>query len=69
MRSFRRLATIPWVQKAVAAAEYLRLAWKTSSFAIDPVDIYERIVPDLPVIAACGTASISWRRFFAAAIA
>jgi lysophospholipid acyltransferase (LPLAT)-like uncharacterized protein len=42
------------VQKAagVAGAEYLRLVWKTNSFAIDPVDIYERIVPDLPLIVA-----------------
>jgi lysophospholipid acyltransferase (LPLAT)-like uncharacterized protein len=54
MRSFRRLGTIPWVQKAVGvvAAEYLRLVWKTNSFAIDPVDIYDRIVPDVPIIVA-----------------
>ncbi len=54
MISFRRLGTIPWVQKAVGvvAAEYLRLVWNTSSFAIDPVDIYERIVPDVPIIVA-----------------
>ncbi len=54
MRSFRRLGTIPWVQKAIGviAAEYLRLVWKTNSFAIDPVDIYDRIVPDVPIIVA-----------------
>ena len=54
MRSFRRLGTIPWVQKAVGvvAAEYLRLVWKTSSFAIDPVDIYDRIAADVPIIVA-----------------
>ena len=54
MRSLRRLRTVSWVQKTVGvlAAEYLRLVWKTNSFAIDPVDIYERIVPDLPLIVA-----------------
>ena len=54
MISFRRLGAIPWVQKAVGvvAAEYLRLVWKTNSFAIDPADIYERIVPDVPIIVA-----------------
>jgi len=54
MISFRRLGAIPWVQKAVGvvAAEYPRLVWKTNSFAIDPADIYERIVPDVPIIVA-----------------
>ena len=54
MRSLRRIGTIPWVQKAagILTAEYLRLVWKTNSFAIDPADIYERVVPDLPVIVA-----------------
>jgi lysophospholipid acyltransferase (LPLAT)-like uncharacterized protein len=54
MKKLRRLGTIPWVQKSVGvlAAEYLRLVWKTSSFAIDPPDFYSRIAPDLPVIVA-----------------
>ena len=54
MRSLRHIATIPWVQKAagVLSAEYLRLVWKTNSFAIDPPDFYERVAPELPVIVA-----------------
>jgi lysophospholipid acyltransferase (LPLAT)-like uncharacterized protein len=41
-------------QKAVGvlAAEYLRLVWKTNSFVIEPVDFYERIRPELPIIVA-----------------
>jgi len=54
MISTRRIATIRWVQKSVGflAAEYLRLVWKTSSFAIEPTDFYERVAPDLPAIVA-----------------
>jgi lysophospholipid acyltransferase (LPLAT)-like uncharacterized protein len=54
MISTRRIAAVPWVQKSVGvlAAEYLRLVWKTSSFAIEPADFYDRVVPDLPVIVA-----------------
>jgi lysophospholipid acyltransferase (LPLAT)-like uncharacterized protein len=53
-RSFRRLTTAPWSQTAVgiAGAEYLRLIWKTSRFALEPPDIYEAVKPDLPVIVA-----------------
>lgn len=36
----------------VLAAEYLRLVWLTSRFAIDPPDLYERIPSDLPLIVA-----------------
>src|SRR5215471_13735443 len=36
---------------AVAAA-YLRLVWKTSRFAVEPPDFYDRVAPDLPVIIA-----------------
>ena len=52
--SFRRLTTAPWFQTAVGVvgAEYLRLIWKTSSFALEPPDIYETVKPDLPVIVA-----------------
>jgi lysophospholipid acyltransferase (LPLAT)-like uncharacterized protein len=54
MISFRNITNIPWVQKSigVSAAEYLRLVRKTSSFAIDPPDFYERVVPHVPFIAA-----------------
>jgi lysophospholipid acyltransferase (LPLAT)-like uncharacterized protein len=54
MLPLRRIGDIPWLQKAAGnlAAAYLRLVWKTNSFAIDPVDIYERIVPDVPIIVA-----------------
>ncbi len=36
----------------VLAAEYLRFVWNTSRTVVEPVDIYERIVPNLPVIIA-----------------
>jgi lysophospholipid acyltransferase (LPLAT)-like uncharacterized protein len=36
----------------VAAAEYLRLVWKTSRRELEPADIYERIAPSMPVIIA-----------------
>src|SRR6476661_2778147 len=41
-------------QKAVGltAAEYLRFVWKTNRVTIEPPEIYERVVPDLPVIIA-----------------
>jgi lysophospholipid acyltransferase (LPLAT)-like uncharacterized protein len=44
----------PWVRSAggIAAAEYLRLVWKTSRFVIEPPDIYERVASDLPIIIA-----------------
>ncbi len=52
--SLRRLTTAPWFQTAVGVvgAEYLRLIWNTSSFALEPPDIYETVKPDLPVIVA-----------------
>ena len=52
--SLRRLTTAPWFQTAVGvvAAEYLRLVWKTSRFALEPPDIYQIVKPDLPVIVA-----------------
>jgi lysophospholipid acyltransferase (LPLAT)-like uncharacterized protein len=54
MSSLKRIVAAPRVQKAigVAAAEYLRLVWNTSRIVTEPPDIYERIVPDLPVIIA-----------------
>jgi lysophospholipid acyltransferase (LPLAT)-like uncharacterized protein len=36
----------------VAAAEYLRLVWKTGRFVTEPPDIYERVARDYPVILA-----------------
>jgi len=52
--SSRRLTDRPWVQKTVgiACAEYLRFVWNTTRFALDPPDIYETVVQDLPVIVA-----------------
>lgn len=43
-----------WFQRAVGvlAAEYLRLVWRTSTFTIDPPDVYERVEPQLPAIFA-----------------
>jgi len=54
MQSFRRFVDFPWVQKSlgVTAAEYLRFVRITSRFGIDPVDIYERVRPELPAIVA-----------------
>ena len=54
MSLLKRLAASPSFQKVlgVAAAEYLRLVWKTNRVVIEPADIYERIAPDLPVIVA-----------------
>ena len=54
MLSSRRIARTPLARKAigVVASEYLRLVWKTSRFVVEPPDIYERVVPDLPVILA-----------------
>jgi lysophospholipid acyltransferase (LPLAT)-like uncharacterized protein len=37
---------------AIAAAEYLRLVWKTSSFVVEPQDIYEQAGAEIPVILA-----------------
>ncbi|HEY2134582.1 MAG TPA: lysophospholipid acyltransferase family protein [Xanthobacteraceae bacterium] len=36
----------------VAAAEYLRFVWNTSRTVLEPADIYDRMVPNLPVIIA-----------------
>ncbi len=43
----------PFQQTAgVLAAEYLRLVWRTTRFAIEPEGIYERVDRDAPVIIA-----------------
>src|SRR5436190_12897199 len=54
MMSFKRIARTRWVQKSVGvvAAEYLRLVYWTSRLRAEPADIYERVIPDLPVILA-----------------
>ncbi len=54
MVSFKRIARTRWVQKTigVVAAEYLRLVYWTSRLVTEPADIYERVIPDLPVILA-----------------
>lgn len=50
----KRVTTAPWAQKAIgiAACNYLRLVWNTSRFVFEPVDLYDRVRPDLPVILA-----------------
>jgi lysophospholipid acyltransferase (LPLAT)-like uncharacterized protein len=54
VRLGRRLRKKPWVQKTIGvlAAEYLRLAWRTSSFAVEPTDLFERYEREQPVIIA-----------------
>ena len=54
MRFGKRLRASPAVQKTIGvlAAEYLRLVWKTNRCIIEPADFYERIPPELPIIAA-----------------
>ena len=54
MRSWKRLGRQRWVQTmaGVLAAEYLRFAFKTTRFVIDPPDGYARIDANLPVILA-----------------
>jgi lysophospholipid acyltransferase (LPLAT)-like uncharacterized protein len=49
-----RLTERPWVQKTlgIAGAEYLRLVWYTTRFALEPDDIYETVPSHLPVIIA-----------------
>lgn len=50
----KRLTERPWVQKTIgtAGAEYLRLVWHTTRFALEPIDIYQTILAELPVIIA-----------------
>ncbi|HEX3116064.1 MAG TPA: lysophospholipid acyltransferase family protein [Bradyrhizobium sp.] len=50
----RNVLRSSWVQRAVGflAAEFLRLVWLTNKFSFDPVDVYERVEPDLPMIFA-----------------
>jgi len=54
MRLRRRLKNEPWAQKAIgiAAAEYLRLVWKTSRFTMEPAEPYRMYESQQPVIIA-----------------
>src|SRR3974390_1545465 len=54
MAFLKRVARSRLVQKTVGvlAAEYLRAVWNTSRVVLDPPDIYERVIPQLPVIIA-----------------
>ena len=53
-RFVRNALRSPWFQRAagVAAAEYLRLVWLTNRFTFDPVDVYDIVEPQMPVILA-----------------
>jgi lysophospholipid acyltransferase (LPLAT)-like uncharacterized protein len=50
----RRLTNKPWVQRTVgvAAAEYLRLVWKTSRFTFEPAGFYQLYDIEQPLIIA-----------------
>jgi hypothetical protein len=50
----KRLARSRAVQKVVGvgAAEFLRLVWLTSRRSLEPADIYDQMIPQLPVIIA-----------------
>ena len=52
MRLLKRLTASRSFQTAagVAAAEYLRIVWKTNRFVVDPPDGYERFDADFPAI-------------------
>ena len=51
-RLLRNALRSSWFQRAAGflAAEYLRLAWRTNRFSIDPPDIYALVEPRLPAI-------------------
>jgi len=51
-RVWKRLARSRTVQRVtgISAAEYLRLVWMTSRFVTEPPDVYDRMIPHLPVI-------------------
>ena len=54
MAFLKRFARSRLVQATVGivAAEYLRFVWNTSRTVLEPADIYERIVPQMPIIIA-----------------
>jgi len=53
-RLLRNTLRSSWVQRAAGflAAEFLRLVWKTNKFSFDPVDVYDIVEPQMPVILA-----------------
>jgi lysophospholipid acyltransferase (LPLAT)-like uncharacterized protein len=53
-RLLRNTLRSSWVQRAAGflAAEFLRLVWKTNTFTFDPVDVYDIVEPQMPVILA-----------------
>jgi lysophospholipid acyltransferase (LPLAT)-like uncharacterized protein len=54
MLSLRHLTRSLWFQRAagVTAAQYLRLVWYTTRFAVEPADALERIPKHAPIILA-----------------
>src|SRR5262245_66393294 len=52
MAVLKLLGRVGWGLSAggVIGAEYLRLVWKTSRFVVEPADIYEHVVDELPII-------------------
>jgi len=54
MMRLRDLTRTGWFQRAAGftAAEFLRLVWWTNRFTLDPPDLYERFVPQMPCIVA-----------------
>jgi lysophospholipid acyltransferase (LPLAT)-like uncharacterized protein len=54
MGALKRFARSRLVQTTigVVGAEYLRLVWSSSRSVLEPADIYERMIPQLPVIIA-----------------
>ena len=53
-RLLRNALRSSWFQRAagVAAAEYLRLVWLPNRLTFDPVDVYDIVEPQMPVILA-----------------
>jgi lysophospholipid acyltransferase (LPLAT)-like uncharacterized protein len=49
----KKVAGAPWFQTMLGriAAGYLLLVWKTSKFVLVPANLYERIDPEMPIIA------------------
>ena len=53
-RLLRNTLRSSWVQRAAGfvAAEFLRLVWHTNRFTFEPVDVYDIVEPQMPVILA-----------------
>jgi lysophospholipid acyltransferase (LPLAT)-like uncharacterized protein len=54
MRLSRRITRAPAFKTAIGVLveKYLRFVWKTNRLIVDPPDLYERVDPDMPIIAA-----------------